>query len=131
MKDANEGDQRMMSGRIGAKNDTANTSSSRNLRQFNYLKDLDTASFLVINSNRRTVTIMGLINLKFGSKVISSMGIVLNNMMDDFLTRLVTFASREYRMDIDPLLARGLSGCIQSYATGVYTINLFFWRETF
>jgi hypothetical protein len=39
MKDAKEGDQRRVPRRIGANNDTSTTSSSRNLRLFNYLKE--------------------------------------------------------------------------------------------
>ena len=87
IKDAKEGDRRRrMAGMIGANNGTTITSSSRNLRLFNYLEDKGTTSLSVIDSNRNSVTITTSINLEFGSKVLTSTGIVLNNVMDDFST---------------------------------------------
>ncbi|KAL3803067.1 hypothetical protein ACHAW5_009477 [Stephanodiscus triporus] len=83
VKDAKEGDRRM-SEKIGA-NDTTAT-SSRNLRLFNYLDDHGTTSLSVIDKNKNTVTITSTINLEFGSKVLTSTGIILNNDMDDFST---------------------------------------------
>lgn len=85
--DAQEGDRRRRISRLATNSQTTDDLNtwSREMRLFNYLEDHGTSSFTVVDENRSTVIITSSVNLEFGSKIHSpSLGINLNNQMDDF-----------------------------------------------